>query len=74
MKKRIALVLCVIMMMSMVLTGCSKSVAVVTDLSDMELNGAVEVKAGEDYSATLEADEDFTLPEEIFPPPIGTPS
>ena len=66
MKKRIALVLCVVMLLSMILTGCSKSVEVVTDLTDLELNGEVKVKTGEDYSATLEVDDDFVLPEEII--------
>lgn len=65
MKKRIALVLCIVMLLSMMLTGCSKSVDVVTDLTDLELNGETKVKTGEDYSATLEVEDDFVLPEEI---------
>lgn len=65
MKKTIAMMLCVVMLLGMMLTGCSKSVTITTDLSDMDLEGAAEIKAGEDFSATLVADEDYVLPQEI---------
>lgn len=65
MNRRIALLLCAVMLLSMVLTGCTKTVDVIADLSNMELRGEATTKTGEDYIAILEADEDYVLPEEI---------
>lgn len=65
MKKTIAMMLCVVMLMGMMLTGCSKAVTVSADLSDMSMNGNTEIKAGEDLSVTLVADDEFVLPEEV---------
>jgi len=65
MKKRIAFVLCIVMVLSMVLAGCSKTYAVETDLTELKLQGEKEIKGGEDYEATLTPKGDFLLPEEI---------
>lgn len=65
MKKTIAMMLCVVMLLGMMLTGCSKTVAVSADLSDMKMKGNTDIKAGEDLSVTLVADDDYVLPEEI---------
>lgn len=65
MKKRIAFVLCIVMMLSMVLAGCSKTYAVETDLTELKLQGEKKVKGGEDYEATLAPKGDYLLPEEI---------
>ena len=65
MKKRIAFVLCIVMLLSMVLAGCGKSYKVETDLTELKLQGEKEVKSGEDFAATLTPKGDFLLPEEI---------
>ena len=65
MKKTIAMMLCFVMLMGMMLTGCSKAVNVSADLSDMDMTGNTDIKAGEDLSITLVADDKFVLPEEI---------
>lgn len=65
MKKRIAFVLCFVMVLSMVLAGCSKTYKVDTDLTELKLQGEKEIKGGEDYEATLTPKGDYLLPEEI---------
>lgn len=65
MKKKIAFVLCIVLMLSMVLAGCSKTYAVETDLTELKLQGEKEVKGGEDFEATLTPKGDFMLPDEI---------
>lgn len=65
MKKRIAFVLCIVMVLSMVLAGCSKTYNVETDLTELKLAGEKEIKGGEDYEATLTPKGDFLLPDEI---------
>lgn len=65
MKKRIAFVLCIVMVLSMVLAGCSKTYSVETDLTELKLQGETEVKGGEDFEATLTPKGDFLLPDEI---------
>ena len=66
MKKRIALVLCIVMLLSMVLTGCSKSYKVETDLTNLKIQCEEKAKGGEDFEATLTPKGDYLLPEEIL--------
>lgn len=62
MKKKIALLLCLTLLLGVFFTGCSKEFAVETDdLEHIGFDGEDIAVADEDYSATLTADEGFEI-------------
>lgn len=65
MKKKIALVLCFVMLLGILFTGCSKTITVETNLTEITFAGAAEGKTGEAYTATLTPSQYYELPEAI---------
>lgn len=58
-------VICVILVLALLLSGCSRKITVEADLKDMELEGPESWKTGEEYEAELIPDDDYILPEKI---------
>ena len=62
MKKQLALILCIALLLPVLLTGCSKEVSVTAGtLSNVSFDGSATGKTKEDYTATLTADTYFEI-------------
>ena len=62
MKKQLALILCIALLLPLLLTGCSKEVSVTAGtLSNVSFDGSATGKTKEDYTATLTADTYFEI-------------
>lgn len=66
MKRRIAGILSIVMLLAVVFTGCSRQVTVdSTDLKNITLSGAATCTTGEDYIATLIPNTNHVLPQHV---------
>lgn len=73
MKKRIAVIACLVMLLALALTGCSKEFTVdVSALNHINLNGALSGTVGTEYTVTLTADEHHDLPQAVIVTVAGT--
>lgn len=75
MKKHLALVLCLVLLLPLLLTGCSKEVNVTAGtMTNVSFTGSHTGKTGQNYTATLSPSEYFeVLPENIVITNDGSP-
>lgn len=73
MKKYISVTVCLVLLLSLLLTGCSKEVAVdVSGLSGLTSSGAATGMTQKDYTATLTPTQNYVLPQTVTVTVDGT--